>query len=85
MIRFVNVNKKFALKDKLITAVDNVSFEIEEGDIFGVIGTSGAGKSTIVRCMNLLEKPTSGKVFLGDIDLTEISAKELRIQRKKSV
>lgn len=83
MIRIENVSKKFNIKDKVITAVDEVSFEIEEGDIFGVIGTSGAGKSTLVRCMNLLEKPTSGKVFLGDIELTNVSEVELRNQRKK--
>lgn len=83
MIRFENVNKIFALKDKEIHAVHDMSFTVERGDIFGVIGLSGAGKSTLVRCMNLLEKPTSGKVFLGEKELTAMTPKELRLARKK--
>ncbi len=82
MIRFENVSKVFALKDKNIHAVHDMSFTIERGDIFGIIGLSGAGKSTLVRCMNLLEKPTSGKVFLGEEELTAMKPKELRIARK---
>lgn len=83
MIRLENVSKVYKLKDKEIKAVDDVTLNINEGDIYGIIGTSGAGKSTIVRCMNLLEKPTEGKVYLGDTELTSVNIKELRNQRKK--
>ncbi len=83
MIRFEHISKVFQLKGQAIHAVEDVSFAIENGDIFGVIGLSGAGKSTLVRCMNLLEKPTEGKVYLNDIELTALSEKELRKERKK--
>lgn len=63
--------------------MNDVSLEIEKGEIFGIIGFSGAGKSTLVRCINLLERPTSGKVFIGDEELTAMSPVELRQHRKK--
>ena len=63
--------------------MNDVSLEIEKGEIFGIIGFSGAGKSTLVRCINLLERPTSGKVFIVDEELTAMSPAELRQHRKK--
>lgn len=63
--------------------MNDVSLEIEKGEIFGIIGFSGADKSTLVRCINLLERPTSGKVFIGDEELTAMSPAELRQHRKK--
>ena len=83
MIKFENVSKVFSVKDKDIHAVRDMSFTINDGEIFGVIGLSGAGKSTLVRCMNLLERPTTGKVYLNDVELTAITERELRKERKK--
>ena len=57
MIQIGNMNKVFHLKSGDVTALDNVTLNIEDGMIYGVIGYSGAGKSTLVRCLNLLETP----------------------------
>lgn len=59
------------------TAVSNVSFEIEEGDFVGVIGSTGCGKSTLITHFNGLNKPTSGKVFIGGEDIWE-NPKDIR-------
>ena len=67
MIRFEHVSRVFHNDGREFAAVNDVSLEIEKGEIFGIIGFSGAGKSTLVRCINLLERPTSGKVFIGDV------------------
>ena len=83
MIKLENVTKTFKVKGNTVTAVDNVSLDIEKGEIFGIIGFSGAGKSTLVRCMNLLEVPTSGSVFFDGHDLIKASGKELRGYRRK--
>jgi len=83
MIRLENVTKTFKVKDKTVTAVDDVSLEISKGEIFGIIGFSGAGKSTLVRCMNLLEVPTSGSVYFDGNDLLGVSDRELRNSRRK--
>lgn len=84
LIKLEHVSKEFETRGKKkIDAVNDVSLEINTGEIFGIIGFSGAGKSTLVRCINLLEHPTQGKVFLNDTELTSASAKELRQERRK--
>lgn len=85
MIRIEHVDVRFPSKDtgKEIHAVKDVSLQIDEGDIFGIVGFSGAGKSTLVRTINLLQRPTSGHVFVRDKDITLLSEKDLREERKK--
>lgn len=83
MIELQNITKDFNSKKENIHAVKDVSLTINDGEIFGIIGFSGAGKSTLVRCINLLERPSSGKVILDGKDLTDMSDKELREERKK--
>ena len=63
-------------------ALEDISLDIQKGEIFGIIGLSGAGKSTLVRCMNLLERPTSGTVIVDGKDMTALSEKELRLARR---
>ncbi|MEG9295730.1 methionine ABC transporter ATP-binding protein [Mangrovibacillus sp. Mu-81] len=83
MIRVQNVTKVFETKDGPFTALKDVSFQVEKGEIYGVIGFSGAGKSTLVRCLNHLEKPTSGDVLIEDRSLKEQSAADLRKERHR--
>ncbi|WP_117168106.1 methionine ABC transporter ATP-binding protein [Paraliobacillus sediminis] len=66
-----------------VEALKEINLEVKKGEIFGVVGYSGAGKSSLIRCVNLLEKPTSGKVFVNGKDLTKLDAKQLRAERKK--
>lgn len=82
MIRFEHVSKTFQTKNGPFDALKDVSFEIEKGDIYGVIGYSGAGKSTLIRMVNALETPTSGKVWVEGNDIGTLSQKELRNLRK---
>lgn len=83
MIRLEHITKTYVNAGKKFNAADDVSLEIEKGEIFGIIGFSGAGKSTLVRCINLLERPDSGKVLIGGRDITSLHGAELRRQRKK--
>ncbi|MGN9172562.1 methionine ABC transporter ATP-binding protein [Lachnospiraceae bacterium HCP1S3_A8] len=69
MIRFEHVSKTFQTKNGPFDALKDVSFEIEKGDIYGVIGYSGAGKSTLIRMVNALETPTSGNVWVEGKDI----------------
>lgn len=62
-------------------ALQDISLQIEAGDIYGIIGMSGAGKSTLVRCLNYLERPTEGEVIIDGRNLAELSERELRAQR----
>lgn len=67
LIQTIDLEKAFGK----LKAVNGVSLGIEKGEIVVVIGPSGSGKSTFLRCLNLLEKPTAGKVIFEGIDITE--------------
>ena len=82
MIGFEHVSKTFQTKNGPFDALKDVSFEIEKGDIYGVIGYSGAGKSTLIRMVNALETPTSGNVWVEGKDIGTLKQKELRNLRK---
>jgi D-methionine transport system ATP-binding protein len=83
MIDVRNITKTFRQKDRVVTALQNVSLHVPAGKIFGVIGTSGAGKSTLIRCVNLLERPTSGEIIVDGINLLQISSSDLTKERRK--
>ncbi|KFF04195.1 methionine ABC transporter ATP-binding protein MetN [Flavobacterium reichenbachii] len=83
MIELKNISKSFKTPRGTFHALKNVSLQIPQGAIFGIIGTSGAGKSTLIRCVNLLERPDSGQVIVDDINLLELSAKELTLKRRE--
>lgn len=64
--------------------VNKASFEVHDGEIFVIMGLSGSGKSTLVRLLNRLIKPTTGSIWVDDVDLASINDKDLReIRRKK--
>ena len=73
---------KMHFRDGRIRALDGVSAEIQKGEVVVVIGPSGSGKSTFLRCLNLLENPTSGKVFFEDTDITDPKT-NINIHRQK--
>lgn len=75
--------KTFEQKDSRVEALKDISLQIENGDIYGIIGMSGAGKSTLVRCLNYLEKPDSGKVVVNGKELGALNEKELRAERSR--
>ena len=62
MIELQALSKTFSAANTTVHAVQEVSLEIQEGDVFGIVGYSGAGKSTLVRCINFLERPDSGVI-----------------------
>ena len=69
---------------RLIPAVCNANVEVKKGEIFVIMGLSGSGKSTLIRCMSRLIEPTLGELMLDDIDLRNISDKQMiEIRRHK--
>ncbi|MBQ9629965.1 MAG: amino acid ABC transporter ATP-binding protein [Treponema sp.] len=78
MIEVKNLSKQFS---DGVVVLNNISESIKKGEKIVIIGPSGAGKSTFLRCLNLLEKPTSGQIFFNNIDIT---AKETDIDELRS-
>lgn len=77
-----NVKKVYKNEGKEFVALDDINLEINEGEIFGIIGMSGAGKSTLVRTLNRLEEVTEGEVSFFGKNLSELSPRELRKTRQ---
>lgn len=83
MIEIKNLTKVYKTKKGEVKGVDNVSLTVKEGEIFGIVGYSGAGKSSLLRCINLLERPTSGSITVDGTDLTSLKGEQLRSSRLK--
>ncbi|MCY9402792.1 methionine ABC transporter ATP-binding protein MetN, partial [Bacillus spizizenii] len=73
--------KVYKSKHGDVNAVQNVSLSIKKGEIFGIIGYSGAGKSSLIRLLNGLEKPTSGTVEVAGTKINEVNGRDLRNAR----
>jgi phosphonate transport system ATP-binding protein len=80
MIEVQNLSKNFPDGTR---ALDDVSLSIQDGEFIAVIGLSGAGKSTFIRCLNRLNDPTSGKILLDGRDIANAQGRELRELRRK--
>jgi cell division transport system ATP-binding protein len=80
MIKFVNVSKFYPPN---VYALRNISFHIRPGEFVSIVGQSGAGKTTIIKLLLAEEKVTSGKILLGDWDITKIKLREVPILRRQ--
>ena len=83
--RAVGLTKTYGEGDATVRALDDVSVAFERARFSAIMGPSGSGKSTLLHCMAGLDKPTSGQVLIGDVDLTTLSEKDLTLLRRKSV
>ena len=83
--KFFYGNKKLFQKDRpVVKAVNDVSFTINEGETFGIVGESGCGKSTLGRTVIRLLNPTSGQVLYKGTDLATLSGEEMRSCARRS-
>ena len=80
MLRIEQLHKRYKTGD---VALRGVSLTVAPGEIIGLIGPSGAGKSTLIRCVNRLVEPTSGRIFLGDTEVTRLTSNSLRHARRR--
>ena len=78
MIKIENLCKKYGE----LSVLENINTEIHKGDVVSIIGPSGCGKSTFIRCLNLLEQPTSGKIFIDGEDILDKNADVCKLRQK---
>ena len=82
MIELKHVSKVFETAGGRVEALKDISLTIPDGDVYGIIGMSGAGKRPLVRCINMLERPTSGEVIVNGKRLDTMSPAQLRAARR---
>jgi len=85
IIKLEGVTKRYNEYGVIVKAIDNVSLEIYPGEFVSIIGPSGCGKSTLLHCMGLLDRPSSGWVYIDGKDTSKISGKEIALFRGKKL
>lgn len=85
ILKIENLKKVYGSGETEVKALDDISFQVEEGELIAIIGPSGSGKSTLLHSIAGLEKPTSGKVYFYDKDIYKMSKKELTILRRQKI
>ena len=85
ILRVENLTKVYGSGDNAVHALDGVSFSIDKGDFIAIIGPSGSGKSTLLHILGGVDRPTSGKVMLGDRDIYSGTDEQLAIFRRRDV
>jgi ABC-type methionine transport system ATPase subunit len=82
VIALEHLVKEYPTRQGSVRVLDDIDLSVQEGEILAVVGPSGAGKSTLAGCINLLERPTSGRVRVNGRDLSSLKERELRVARR---
>ena len=85
LIEVKNAIKTYQMGDELFYAMNDISFEIEQGDFVAIMGASGSGKSTCMNMLGTLDKPNSGEYYLDGVDVFSLSADELSDIRNNKI
>ena len=85
LIEVKNAIKTYQMGDELFYAMNDISFEIEQGDFVAIMGASGSGKSTCMNMLGTLDKPNSGEYFLDGVDVFSLSPDELSDIRNNKI
>src|SRR5512140_2830931 len=85
MIEYQNVTKVFGTGDTAVKAVDNLSFTIERGDFWALMGPSGSGKSTVLHLIAGLTPPTSGSVLVEGADVAKMNSAQAAALRRRRI
>jgi putative ABC transport system ATP-binding protein len=85
ILKVENLSKSYGKGETLVKALDNVSFSVEKGEFVAIVGASGSGKSTMMHILGAVDRPTSGKVYVENIDVFKQNETELAKFRRRKV
>lgn len=85
ILRVENLTRIYGVGENAVRALDGVSFSVHKGEFVAVIGASGSGKSTLLHLLGGVDRPTSGKVFVGGVDVYAQNEDELAVFRRRKV
>ena len=85
VLRTEDLTREYGFGDNKVVALNHVSFSVEEGDFVTILGPSGSGKSTLLHLLGGVDKPTSGKVYIGGQSIYEMKERELTAFRRREI
>lgn len=85
LIRICEVEKYYGTASNVTKAINRVSFQVEKGEFVGIMGASGSGKSTLLNLLSTIDHVTSGHIYYGNTDITEMNEEQLAMFRKESL
>ncbi|WP_027090649.1 ABC transporter ATP-binding protein [Thomasclavelia saccharogumia] len=85
ILRIENVEKYYGNKSNLTKAVDNITFDVDDGEFLAIMGASGSGKSTLLNCISTIDRVTSGHIYLRNEDITKLKGNKLTKFRRDSL
>ncbi len=85
MIKLENIHRDFQVGDQTVHALDDVNINIQDGEYVSIMGPSGSGKSTLLNLIGLLDRPSAGKYYLNDNNVTELDENQLANTRNQNI
>ncbi|HBE9271087.1 TPA: ABC transporter ATP-binding protein [Clostridioides difficile] len=85
ILRVENLTKSYGKNKTKVDAIKNVSLSVEKGTFIAITGPSGSGKSTLLHLLGGVDRPTSGKVYINDVDIYNLKTKDLAIFRRRNI
>lgn len=85
ILRVEKIQKYYGNKDNITKAIDGISFDVNEGEFIGIMGASGSGKTTLLNCIATIDNVSSGHIFLGEQDITEIKERDISRFRRENL
>lgn len=85
ILKVENLTKSYGKGEAKVDALKNINLSINKGEFVAIIGPSGSGKSTLLHLLGGVDKPTSGKVYINDVDIYTLKEKDLSIFRRRNV
>lgn len=85
ILKIKNVEKYYGSKGNIVKAIDDISFDVREGEFIGVMGPSGSGKTTLLNTIATIDEVSSGHIYLDNQDLTEITPKNTAKFRRENL
>lgn len=85
ILRIENIEKYYGNKTNITKAVDNISFDVDDGEFVVIMGASGSGKSTLLNCISTIDRVTSGHIYLKRQDITKLKGRQLTKFRRDSL
>ena len=85
ILKIDKIEKYYGNKSSLTKAIDNLSFNVEEGEFVAIMGASGSGKTTLLNCISTIDKVTSGHIYVADNDITKLRGNSLNKFRREEL